>query len=67
MEYLKDKYCYQTVTDIWTASPSGADPFQNNCDRDGQRCHGRAALRVAVEFEVAFRLPGRRLPARPAV
>jgi hypothetical protein len=28
-EYLKDKYCYQAVQDIWTASPAGADPFTN--------------------------------------
>lgn len=29
MEYLKDKYCYQAVTDIWTASTTAADPFTN--------------------------------------
>ena len=29
MEYLKDKYCYQAVNDIWTASQTGADPFTN--------------------------------------
>ncbi len=29
MEYLKDKYCYQAVNDIWLASPTGSDPFAN--------------------------------------
>jgi hypothetical protein len=29
MEYLKDKYCYEAVNDIWLASPTGADPFTN--------------------------------------
>lgn len=29
MEYLKDRYCYQAVHDIWLASPAGADPFLN--------------------------------------
>jgi hypothetical protein len=29
MEYLKDKYCYQAVNDIWLASPKGSDPFSN--------------------------------------
>jgi hypothetical protein len=29
MEYLKDKYCYQAVTDIWTSATRGADPFTN--------------------------------------
>jgi hypothetical protein len=29
MEYLKDKYCYQAVNDIWLASPRGSDPFTN--------------------------------------
>ena len=29
MEYLKDKYCYQAVNDIWLASPTGSDPFSN--------------------------------------
>jgi hypothetical protein len=29
MEYLKDKYCYQAVNDIWLAAPTGADPFTN--------------------------------------
>ena len=27
MEYLKDKYCYQAVNDIWTSAKTGADPF----------------------------------------
>jgi hypothetical protein len=29
MEYLKDRYCYQAVTDIWTSATPGADPFTN--------------------------------------
>jgi Family of unknown function (DUF6055) len=29
MEYLKDKYCYQAVNDIWLASTTSADPFTN--------------------------------------
>jgi hypothetical protein len=29
MEYLKDKYCYQAVNDIWTSSSASADPFTN--------------------------------------
>jgi hypothetical protein len=29
MEYLKDKYCYQAVNDIWLANPKGSDPFSN--------------------------------------
>ncbi len=29
MEYLKDKYCYQAVNDIWTSSTKGNDPFDN--------------------------------------
>jgi hypothetical protein len=29
MEYLKDKYCYQAVNDIWTAPMSSNDPFTN--------------------------------------
>jgi hypothetical protein len=29
MEYLKDKYCYQAVNDIWTSSTSSPDPFTN--------------------------------------
>ncbi|HEX7480198.1 MAG TPA: DUF6055 domain-containing protein [Polyangiales bacterium] len=29
MEYLKDKYCYQAVNDIWTAAPPSGDPFDN--------------------------------------
>jgi hypothetical protein len=28
MEYLKDKYCYSAVNDIWTSGPSN-DPFSN--------------------------------------
>jgi len=29
MEYLKDKYCYSAVNDIWTAPTPGNDPFVN--------------------------------------
>jgi Family of unknown function (DUF6055) len=29
MEFLKDKYCYRAVNDIWLASPTSADPFTN--------------------------------------
>ena len=29
MEYLKDRYCYRAVNDIWTASPASNDPFVN--------------------------------------
>jgi hypothetical protein len=29
MEYLKDKFCYQAVNDIWTAPTASADPFTN--------------------------------------
>jgi hypothetical protein len=29
MEFLKDKYCYQAVNDIWTAAKTSNDPFDN--------------------------------------
>lgn len=29
MEFLKDKYCYQAVNDIWTAATTSNDPFTN--------------------------------------
>jgi hypothetical protein len=29
MEYLKDRYCYKAVNDIWTASTTSNDPFSN--------------------------------------
>jgi hypothetical protein len=29
MEYLKDKYCYAAVNDIWLHAPAGNDPFSN--------------------------------------
>jgi hypothetical protein len=29
MEYLKDKYCYKAVNDIWTAATPSNDPFSN--------------------------------------
>ena len=29
MEFLKDKYCYQAVNDIWTAAKTSNDPFSN--------------------------------------
>lgn len=29
MEFLKDKYCYQAVNDIWTAAKASNDPFDN--------------------------------------
>lgn len=29
MEYLKDKYCYQAVNDIWNATKPTNDPFTN--------------------------------------
>ena len=29
MEYLKDKYCYEAVNQIWTSSTSSNDPFSN--------------------------------------
>jgi hypothetical protein len=29
MEFLKDKYCYEAVNDIWTAPQTSNDPFTN--------------------------------------
>jgi hypothetical protein len=29
LEYLKDKYCYQAVNDVWLANPTSGDPFSN--------------------------------------
>jgi hypothetical protein len=29
MEFLKDKYCYSAVNDIWTAMMTSSDPFDN--------------------------------------
>jgi hypothetical protein len=29
MEYLKDKYCFQAVNDIWTSATPSSDPFDN--------------------------------------